>query len=442
MNFDAYVLGGENYLDTLTHEYRHLVEYWFRDFTETWEAEGQAVLAEDLLGFRGSNIAFANTYMSDPDVQLNSWTSSSTSRTIFHYGYGYVFSRYIYDRFGPEFTSLWVQYDAGGFDGLSELLAEQGYDADATDLWVDYLAALVLFDKPNAASPYTFGDDFAADLDPVKTSNIPAPPRTIEEEVRQYGADIYRLISDQDVTATFTGSTLNSVLGRMPPSGENFWYAGRVLSGLRTLTLEADLTNVETATLEYETYFKLSRAFGFAYVVISADGGETWEALVSENMKGEKESDDPYGFALTDRFYTSNSPGGKWTPESIDLSAYAGQVVHIRWESDSGDRDPGFAIDNIAIPEIGFYDDAESEITGWESDGWVRASAYIPQTYYVSLVTFVDGAPVVTPIELDEFNSATFDVNGLADNDAYLIVGATAPQSQQPTTYMIETTGK
>ncbi len=442
MNFDGMVLGGENYLDTLAHEYRHLVEYWYRDFTETWEAEGQAVMAEDLLGFRGSNLGFANTYLSDPDVQLNSWTQGSTSRTIFHYGYGYVFSRYIYDRFGAEFFALWAKYEKGGFPGLTALFAEQGQDVDATQVWLDFLASLVLFNKAGAEQPYTFAPDFAAAVDPVKTTNIPAPPRSVEGEVRQYGADIYRLLSDQDFSITFTGSTLNSLLGRMPPSGEHFWYAGRALSGLRTLTLEADLTGVDTATLQYETYFKLSRAFGFAYVVVSTDGGVTWQQLVTENMKGEKESDDPYDFALTDRFYTSNSPGGGWVQETIDLTPYAGQTILIRWETDSGDRDPGFAIDNVAIPEIGFYDDAESEVENWVSEGWIRATAYIPQNYYLTLVTFVDGAPVLTSIELDELNTATFDVASLSGGEAFLIVAATAPQSQQPTAYRIETSGK
>lgn len=442
MNYDGYVLGGENYLDTLTHEYRHLVEFWYRDTEETWEAEGQAVLAEDLLGFRGANISFANTYMSDPDIQLNTWVSGS-SRSIFHYGYGYVINRYFYDRFGEDFFKTWATYPEGGFAGIDQLFAELGMDVTAEQVWLDFLVSLVLFNRDNAPDLYRFAPDFAAELDPVGTLTIGAPPRTIEDEVRQYGADIYRIVSDKDMTVTFTGSTLNPILGRVPPSGQYFWYGGRDNSGLRTLTLEADLTNVDSATLQYTTYFKLSRSFGFAYVVISTDGGQTWTQLVTENMKGEKEQDDPYDFALTDRFYTGTAPGGTWVEESIDLSEYTGQVVLIRWESDSGNRDTGFAIDNIAIPEIGFYDDVESEVAGWSTDSWVRTTAYIPQTYYLTLITFEDdGTPVVTPIELDELNTATFDVTGIAGGEAYLIVAASAPQSQQPTAYMIETVEK
>jgi hypothetical protein len=436
MNYDAYILGGEDYIDTLTHEYRHLVEYWYRDNPETWETEGQAVMAEDLLGFRGANITFANTYLSDPDIQLNSWVSGS-SRSIFHYGYGYVFSRYIYDRFGADFFSLWAKYPTGGFDGLDALFAEQGLAATARQTWLDYLIAITLLNHESVPPAYHFDPDFAGALDPVGSATLSAG-RTVEEEVRQYGADIYRILPNTSLNLTFTGSTLNSLLGRVPPSGEYFWYGGRAAAGLRTLTLAADLSGVASATLNYSTYFKLSRAFGFGYVVISTDGGQTWSGLVTENMKGAEPGDDPYDFALTDRFYTVTAPGGSWVDERIDLTPYAGQTVLIRWESDSGDRDTGFAIDNICIPEIGFFDDVETEAAGWTSDGWLRVTAYIPQAYYLTLLTFADGAWAATPVALDELNAASLIVNS-GEHDAYLIVAAIAPQSQQPTAYTIVT---
>ena len=300
----------------------------------------------------------------------------------------------------------------------------------------------MLFDKEGAPAEFSLESEFSAALDSVGVTNIPSPPRSIEDEVRQYAADIYRFVPGQDVHVSFTGSTLTSLTGRMPPSGQHFWYSGRALSGLRTLTLEADLSGVDSATLQFATYFKFSKAFGFGYVVISTDGGQTWTQLVTENMKGDKAQDDPYGFALTEAFYTGNATGGGWIEETIDLSEYAGQQVLIRWEADSGDRDLGFAIDNIAIPEIGFYDDVESEVAGWTTDSWLRATAYIPQTYHLILITFVDGAPVVTYIPLAADNSAEFDVSGLADSEAFLIVAASSPQSLQPTAYRIETTAR
>src|SRR5262249_54535437 len=57
-------------------------------------------------------------------------------------------------------------------------------------------------------------------------------------------------------------------------------------------------------------------------------------------------------------------PDAIWMPQTVDLSAYAGKNIILRFESVSlpGNEDHGIAIDNVAIPEIGFLDDAESGI--------------------------------------------------------------------------------
>ena len=440
MNYDAYTVGGVNYASTLGHEFRHLVEFWFDDLGQAWEAEGSAVMAEDILGFRNSNISFANTFMDDPDVQLNSWPISLSSRSIYHYGQGYVFNRYVYDRFGEAFYSQWVQAPEGGLRGLDVILDANVLEISAEQVWLDWLVALAIFQEEGVPAIYRFADDFNSDLDEVGNSAVGAPPRTVDGEVRQYGVDIFRFLQGQNATVNFTGGTLASLLGTVPASGETFWYSGRSGGSLKTLTLTADLSEVETATLEYAAFFKLSRSFDFAYVVISTDGGQTWQGLVTEDMLGQDLDDDPNEFALVDRFYSANSPGGSWLEQSIDLTDYVGQEVLIRFESDAGNRATGFAIDNIAIPEIGFYDDVESEVAGWTTESWVRAPAYLPQTWELILVTFVDGVPTVTPVMVSADGSANFDVTGLAEGQqAYLIVAATVPHSLVPASYTFST---
>ncbi len=442
MNLDstAAPLGSEGYRETLGHEFRHLVEYWYDEQGETWESEGSAVMAEDILGFGSLNIDFANLFMADPDIQLNAWAEGSLSAA--HYGQGYVINRYIFDRFGPEFYSAWVKDPDGGLQGLSEFLAEQGFDLTGMDVWLDWLTALVLHDNPNAPEIYRFGEDFP--IDPVGYTTIAGFPKTIEDDVKQYAMDVYRFNSAQDLTVSFTGTTKTSVIGRLPVSGQSFWYSGRVSGALPRLTREFDLTGVSSATLQYSTFYKFSNAFGFGYVLVSTDGGETWTGLVGENMRGDEPQHDPLELALTDRFYTSVSPGGKWIEETIDLTPYAGQKILIRFESDGNDRSLGFALDNIAIPEIGFFDDAESDM-GWESEGWVRTTAYIPQTFHLRLITFDEGGvPVVTDLPLNEDNTAVFDITGLTENnnEAFLIVAASAPHTLESAAYTFEVTQK
>jgi hypothetical protein len=52
--------------------------------------------------------------------------------------------------------------------------------------------------------------------------------------------------------------------------------------------------------------------------------------------------------------------------ETIDLTSFAGQRVLLRFEyvTDGGLNTSGWAIDDVAVPELGWLDDAESEETG------------------------------------------------------------------------------
>ncbi|MCP4420807.1 MAG: hypothetical protein GY805_29710, partial [Chloroflexi bacterium] len=190
---------------------------------------------------------------------------------------------------------------------------------------------------------------------------------------------------------------------------------------------------------EYSVFHDIEEGFDFAYVSISSDGGQTWQGLSGKNMQGADFEDDPSDVAYTERFYTGES--GAWVKETADLTPYAGQVVHIRFEYVT---DPiltfgGIAFDDIAIPEIGFFDDAESD-AGWLAEGFVRATGYVPQRWHIILITYEHGAPVVIPIELTGDNTATveFSLNNNGGGRPLLIVAASSPMTLEPAYYQFE----
>src|SRR3990172_4917589 len=94
----------------------------------------------------------------------------------------------------------------------------------------------------------------------------------------------------------------------------------------------------------------------------------------------------------------------------------------------------GVAIDDLSIPEIDYYDDAETD-TGWQAAGFNRVTAYLPQSWSLQLVTFTGVVPQVQPMELEEGTKAAFDVP--ADSGAVLIVSALAPATLEPATYTL-----
>ncbi len=437
MNMDK-AIGGEQYLTTLIHEFRHMIEHNYDRHDDDWEVEGTAVMAEDLLGYPKVAGGYGNAFTGNTtDLQLNVWSQGASA--IQHYGQGYVFARYIYDRLGRDFYSAWVQHPDRGFLALDAVLQEQGYDFNAHDLWLDWATAVALLGFDNTAMPYAFGENFY--VKPPKRTPINKFPKTIKDTVNQYAFDVYDVRGKAPVQINFTGTTKVAVLENLlPASGQYMWWSGRANQSDMNLTREVDLTGVDQATLEYDVYYSLERGYDFAYVLVSTDGGQTWQSLVSENMQGEKASDDPGDNALTDRFYTGRTKG--WVHESIDLSDYAGQKVLLRFQyiTDAIFTGPGMALDNIAIPEIGFYDDAESLADGWQAQGFTRVTAYEPQRFHLVLVTFdADGVPQVQRIALADDNTASFEVPLSEDSSrALLIVAASNPLIMTPAHYQIE----
>jgi len=437
LNIDK-AIGGEVYLSTLVHEFRHMIEHNYDRHDDDWEVEGTATVSQLISGDTSGPRFRADAYVENTDLQLNAWTQGNSNP---HYGKGYVYSRYLLDRFGLDFYSAWVQHPDRAFFAIDAVLDQFAYDFSALDVWQEFQAAVALIGIPGAPPPFSFSADFAS-ASPA-TTPINKFPSVAADTVSQFGFDIYRIYASTPVELIFRGTTKVPVLeGVAPASGEHFWWSGRANQSDMSLTRLVDLTGVSSATLEYSVYYSLEKGFDFAYVLVSTDGGITWQALTTENMQGEDPADNLGGFALTERFYTGR--GREWIQEQVDLSAYAGQEILLRFHyiTDAIFTAPGLALDNIAIPEIGFFDDAESLAAGWTTSGFLRVNAHVPQEFQVTLVTFgADGTPVVEKIPIGEDNTAVFTASISVERaEGYLIVGAVNPLLLTPAAYEIEAT--
>ena len=437
---DMFVMNANNfgtnfYLNVLAHEFRHMIEDNHDVADADWEIEGSATLAEELNGYTDNAHGRGNAFLSDPDQQLNRWTDGSTAT---YYGQGYVLNRYIYDRLGPELYREFATHPADGLDAVTAVAAARDLDLTGKTLWQDWLAALAIHNRPDAPDVYRLGD---GELDTVNMNDVTSLPAQFETTVHQYAADYYHLRGDGQVTVDFTGSTRVPLLDTTPPSGRHFWYASRTNYSHMRLTRALDLSTVVTATLNYSVYHDIEYGYDFAYVSISEDGGETWQGLEAEQMQGLVEADNPAGKALTDRFYTGQSEG--WLHETIDLTPYAGEEVLIRF---SYITDPiltfgGLALDNVSVPQIGFYDSAEEADGGWTAEGFVRSTPTLPQSWHLQLVTFPDGVPVVQPLEQGEGQSVRHSLDlSASGGEAILIVAASAPQTLESAHYRLNFT--
>jgi hypothetical protein len=116
----------------------------------------------------------------------------------------------------------------------------------------------------------------------------------------------------------------------------------------------------------------------------------------------------------------------QWIDEEVDLSAYAGQEVLVRFEyvTDGGTHGRGWALDDISLASgetVTAIDDGE-----FEAAGWVRVDRPLEQRWIVRLVAERDGEPVVidAPIGADGRGELRFDATGL-ENPVLAIAGAT-----------------
>ena len=122
--------------------------------------------------------------------------------------------------------------------------------------------------------------------------------------------------------------------------------------------------------------------------------GNAWKTLAGRHTTDA----DPRGQNLGNGF-TGHSGGGDvpvWVDEAMDLTPYAGQKVLVRFFNitDQSYHGSGVAIDDVAIPEIGFADDAEAD-RGWQASGFLRSVNAATLDWAVQVIAFSAAGPQV-----------------------------------------------
>ena len=425
--------GGSGFISTLIHELRHLVEAGYDKSDADWAVEGSAVLAEDLLGYSAGPISRANSFLRNPDQQLNSWTEYDSGP---YYGQGYLLNRYIFNRFGSELYREFATHPASGLEAITAVAAANNLGFDGHDLWRDWQIALAIHNRPGAPDVYRLREG----VDTAAMTTIRSLPFGVETAVSQSAADYYQLSVPDGSLLTFNGASRTPLLPVKPASGGTMWAAQRANYSQAQLTRAFDLRDVTHATLHYDVFHDIERGYDFAYVAASADGGQSWQPLVAPNMQGLDPAHDPGGTAFADRFYTDRSNG--WVNEQIDLTPFAGREILLRFEYVT---DPiltfhGLALDNIRIPEIGFVDRAEEE-QGWTAAGFSRTTGWLAQGWEVWLVTEENGRFIIIPLLPDADGTARHTLQSTGDTPPILIIAAHAPQTLNPAQYRLTVEG-
>ncbi|MGD2163887.1 MAG: immune inhibitor A, partial [Anaerolineales bacterium] len=377
----------------------------------------------------------------NPDIALTEWPTNGGT----HYGQAFLYVTYFLDRFGSEATQAVAAHIDNGLDSIDTTLRDlgildpiSGEQVSADDVHKDWIIAMYLQDPEVGDGRYAY----RSYTPPMVRSNdrfTECPLAAQDRQVNQYGVDYIEIDCEGEYTLQFKGASEVQVLPAEPLSGDYAFWSNRGDESDMTLTRSFDLTAVQgPVEMRYWVWYDIEEGWDYLYLVISSDGGQTWEIVQTPSGTEEDTSGSSYGWA-----YTGYSGGGSepaWIQEKIDLSEYAGQEILVRFEyiTDAAVNGDGLLLDDLSIDAIDYFESFEDGAEGWEALGFVRLYNRLPQTYQVLLLED-NGEVSITEVMLDEENQGqiSFSVQDRS-SPATLIVSGTTRHTWQPAAYTIE----
>jgi len=140
-----------------------------------------------------------------------------------------------------------------------------------------------------------------------------------------------------------------------PYEGSYFYFSGSA-NNLNNQVTKAFILGAG-ATLAAKVNYGIEVGYDYANVIISTDGGATWQTVPTNLSNSTVEANGIDGF--------SNG----WVDLTVDLSVYTGNVMlGFRYKSDGGVNYDGFMIDDIQIS--GFPTDGAEADAGWTFTGF------------------------------------------------------------------------
>ncbi|MDP4089158.1 MAG: immune inhibitor A, partial [Bacillota bacterium] len=134
-----------------------------------------------------------------------------------------------------------------------------------------------------------------------------------------------------------------------PYAGAKEFWGGTGAETDNNITAKVDLRGKTSAALSYNIWYDIEEDWDGGFVQVSADG-INWKSLATPNTVSDFKNPDGYPSILNSLpAYTGKSNG--WLSEKIDLSAYAGKEISIRFRyaTDWGTELAGMFVDNIAV---------------------------------------------------------------------------------------------
>ncbi|MBT3337724.1 MAG: hypothetical protein HN855_02050 [Anaerolineae bacterium] len=422
----------------LAHEFVHMIQFSSDRNDASWMGEGFAELGVFLNGYYSGGADWG--YAQKPDLQLNDWADNTSPDFGIHYGQSFLYLAYYLDRFGEEATKALINNPENDLTSIDSTLAalnitdpETGETITADDVFIDWAITLKLLDGSIGDGRYTYHNYPGAPQISVAENVENCPQASFDRSVHQYGIDYYSIQCPGEYTLNFSGATQVGLLPADANSGEYAFWSNKGDESNMTLTRSFDLSNVPgPITLSFQTWYDIEEDWDYLYLEVSTDG-EVWEIVKTPSGTDYNPSGASYGWG-----YTGGTNG--WVEELVDLSAYAGEEIQVRFEyiTDAAINGEGMLIDDIRIDAIDYASDLEADDGGWEAAGFVRVENVLPQTFKLALVLKGADETVVEIIELSDDQTTEIPLSLESGEEAILIVTGTTRFTRELANYSIE----
>jgi len=390
------------YEAAVAHEFQHLI-HRDNDLDEmSWPNEGCSTLAEYICGYGVTT----NLYY----YIRRFWYTSLViwEGQLQNYGVVFLWTLYMYEHYGGQ-QLIWdlVHEQANGIAGWNNVLQAHGIKKNFDEIFQDWAIANYLDDTSFADGIYGY---YGLDL-PCRASNwwdIPYsiwywgcydtayPTGWILPEYLPYTVWYWELYNGApELKVYFDG---DDFAGIFPHSPTHEWYSdGTAYSWFRMgQTFAIPSTG---ATLKFWSNYDIEYDWDYGYVEVHDLTTGQWYTLSGLNTISTiphpqdnpncPPEFEPTTYLASGRWNAFTGSSGGWYQETMSLSMFSGHSIELYFTywTDPYTLGLGWYIDDIEIPELGFFDDVESGVNGWTVVGnWYITTGVIENDFKVNFI--------------------------------------------------------
>lgn len=426
MNSLMFAPASDTYTSILAHEFYHMIQFANDANEESWVNEGMADVAIEVNGFGALTASHTSDYANTPEDQLTHWDGE-----LYDYGNAYSFFSYFLEHYGPAddpatpfkenyaLAEQITKVERDGLAGVDDVLTANPHksglagtyqDDTAEDVYLNRAVANVLNDRSLEDGQYGYGQLSAFAVNPHGAFDTYPQSEDGNATVldpalgRVYGDRIYAFDSAADGTFSIEADAQVPIVDNKPvPSGTHQLWGNRVDESVTFAERAADLSGTSAPHLHFSYWYDIELDYDYAYLRVSDDGGQTWDNLACCGSSSTDPNGNNHGNGITGT--SGGALGPSWQTADVDLTAYAGKQVLVRFEyvTDPAVNNPGFTVDDVSLVDgantIWPLATFESGLDGFEVGGnaaatFLRVESDLPNELVLQLVKVGHGVEV------------------------------------------------